>query len=50
MDVLHSKGRAREGNPQELSVFWPAVKDPSFRTGVVTPVKGEEVAYPLPPS
>ena len=26
MDVLHSKGRAREGNPQELLVFWPAVK------------------------
>lgn len=26
MDVLHSKGRGREGNPQELSVFWPAVK------------------------
>lgn len=26
MDVLHSKGRGREWNPQELSVFWPAVK------------------------
>lgn len=26
MDVLHSKGTGKERNPQELSVFWPAVK------------------------
>lgn len=26
------------------------VKDSSFHPGVATPIKGEEVAYPLPPS
>lgn len=44
-----------EGKGEEPSgaVSFPAssqVKDSSFHPGVATPIKGKEVAYPLPPS
>ena len=47
---LQGEGKVVEPSGAVSFLASSQVKDPSFHTGVVTPVKGEEVAYPLPPS